>query len=209
MNDNNYSKLDLALKYYLTGAKYTIALKAYHFAKRYHCCTRKDGKTPEFQHQLEIALFITTLKDVENEEEALFYAIMHDVLEDFNTVTVDMLTDEFPSNWVIKLKLISKKIECVKTYNSLYEYFDKIATEPLVALAKGVDRIHNLQSMSGVFTSEKQRDYISETNTFFLPMLKAAVEHDPSLFSAIMNVRTVLKCQVELLEVALVANEVI
>ena len=176
MNDNNYSKLDLALKFYLTGAKYTTALKAYHFAKRYHCGTRKDGKTPEFQHQLEIALFITTLKDVENEEEALFYAIMHDVLEDFSSITVDILTKEFPMNWVIKLKLISKKIEGVKTYNSPYEYFDKIATKPLVALTKGVDRIHNLQSMSGVFTTEKQRDYISETNTFFLPMLKVAVE---------------------------------
>src|SRR5574343_1022778 len=116
MNDNNYKKLDLALKYYLTGAKYHTTLKAYHFAKKLHCGTRKDGITPEYQHQLEIALFITTLKGVEAEEEALFYAIMHDVLEDFAKVSVGQLKDEFPTEWVEKLKLISKKIEGVKTY---------------------------------------------------------------------------------------------
>lgn len=203
MNDNNYNKLDLALKYYLTGAKYNIALKAYHFAKRYHSGTRKDGITPEYQHQLEIALFITTLKGVEDEEEAIFYALMHDVLEDFAEVSVGLLKDEFPIAWVNNLQFISKKICGVKTYNNLYEYFDKMSSAPLVALTKGVDRIHNLQSMTGVFTHEKQKAYIEETNKYFLPMLKVAVENDPTLFSAIMNIRTVLKCQVALLNATL------
>lgn len=206
MNQDNYQKLDLALKYYLTGAKYTIALKAYHFAKKLHNGTRKDGITPEFQHQLEIALFITTLKDVEYEEEALFYAIMHDVLEDFPHITLGILKDEFRVDWSNNLMHISKKIEGVKTYQQLHHYFDKLSNNPLLALVKGVDRIHNLQSMNDVFSFEKQRDYINETNKYFLPMLKIAVEQEPTLFAAIMNVRTVLKCQISLLEAVLSAS---
>lgn len=203
MNNDNFAKLDLALKYYLTGAKYNTALKAYHYAKKLHNGTRKDGKTPEFQHQLEIALFITTLKDIKAEEEVLFYAIMHDVLEDFDKISVVTLKNEFPASWVNNLLWLSKKVEGVRTYQDISHYFEKLSNCPLTALVKGVDRIHNLQSMVGVFTPQKQRDYINEVELYFLPMLKTAMHHEPELFFAITNVRTVLKCQIALLSAAL------
>lgn len=41
-------------------------------------------------------------------------------------------------------------------------------------MVKGADRIHNQQSMVGVFTLDKQSAYISETKDLVLPMLKRA-----------------------------------
>lgn len=58
-----YHKLKISLKWRLVGAKYYKALAAFEFAE--NCSlgeTRKDGVTPEFEHQVRIALFAFTLK---------------------------------------------------------------------------------------------------------------------------------------------------
>jgi (p)ppGpp synthase/HD superfamily hydrolase len=201
MNDKNFEKLDLALKYYLYGAKYNLALKAYHLAKSLHVKKRKDGITPEFQHQVEIALFIITLRlKSEYEERALIYALLHDVLEDFEKVSEFQMVTEFGGEITGDLKLISKKISGVKTYNHYTEYFDRISTRALLALVKGCDRIHNLQSMHGVFNLEKQKEYVKEAEIYFLPMLKTASHIDEEIFFSFQNVRTMLKNQIALIK---------
>ena len=66
---NRYQKLEISLRYYLKGAKYTTALKALDFGSRWHNGFRKDRVTPEFQHQIEIALYCITLKGLLDEEK--------------------------------------------------------------------------------------------------------------------------------------------
>jgi excinuclease ABC subunit A len=58
----DFDKRLIALRYTLLGKGYTRSIKALEFARKIHCGTRKDGITPEFQHQVEIALYLTTLK---------------------------------------------------------------------------------------------------------------------------------------------------
>ena len=204
MNDDNFDKLDLTLKYYLRGARYHTAIRAYHIAKELHNGKRKDGITPEVQHQLEIALFIITLRlKPEQEERAIIYALLHDVLEDFEHIRPVELEDLFGVEIVDDLRLISKKIQGVKTYNQDAQYYTRMARSALIALVKGVDRIHNLQSMTGVFGPDKQRIYVNTAENYFLPMLKDAAKIDDELFFAFQNVRTVLKCQIGLIKTIL------
>lgn len=200
---DRYNKISIALQNYLHGAKYYTALRAFEFAKRIHVGTRKDGITPEFQHQLEIALYITTLRNVEFEEGVIAVALLHDILEDYADVGVqelERLVGELITNAVV---VISKSVQGKVRYHNIDEYFDGITCNPIVSIVKGADRIHNLQSMSGVFTVDKQRQYLAETIIYFLPMLKKAAGLFPIQYLAYMNMRTTLKSQIQLLELTL------
>lgn len=205
MSSSRFSKLDISLKYYLHGAKYFTALKAYHYAKQFHSGFRKDKVTPEFQHQIEIALYITTLKNVEQEELAITLAILHDVIEDNPEIKFEDFKQEFGKEIANGVWAISKKVSGKKNYvnDDFSDYFDRMASLPLVALVKGCDRVNNLQTMVGVFSKEKQLQYITEAETKFLPMLKEAANNAPELHMAFMNVRTMIKNQISLVKASL------
>lgn len=207
MSNNKHQKLHIALQNYLYGAKYYRALKAFDLAKRFHVGFRKDNSTPEFQHQLEIALFITTLKDVINEEDAIIVALLHDLLEDYVEVTqheIDELVGLTASRSVV---VISKKIQGKYRHREVDSYFNDIAMDREASLVKGCDRVRNLQTMVGVFSLEKQQEYIQETKDYFLPMLKRAAGIFPMQYLAYMNIRTMLKSQIELLEACIEAQQ--
>jgi hypothetical protein len=57
--------------------------------------------------------------------------------------------------------------------------------------------------MIGVFTPEKQQAYVHETEKYFLPMLKTASNLHPMQYLAYMNIRTILKTQVNLVKAGL------
>ena len=169
MKKQNFDKLYTALKYYLIGRGYKKALVALSFAHEYHSGLRKDGKTPEFQHQLEIALHISTLKDLIDEEICLCVAILHDVVEDYN-VDIKIIRDKFGDVIANSVWVITKKYNGIKKSQDQYMY--ECANDPYSSIVKGVDRFNNLGSMVGVFTVEKQKSYLKEAEELFLPMLK-------------------------------------
>lgn len=197
---NNYDKLFVSLKYYLLGRRYFSALKALDFAKKHHKGIRKDGVTPELQHQVEIALFLTTLKDLQNEELVLTCALLHDVVEDYD-ISSEEITSLFGKNVAEVVWLLSKQFRGQK--KPYPEYFAAIARNPVASLVKGADRINNVQTMLGVFTSDKQRRYVEEVRVYFLPMLKEAKYLFPEQTAAYFNIIHMLKSQTELIDAAL------
>lgn len=192
MSASRFSKLSIALKYYLHGAKYFGALKAYAYAESMATGLRKDGITPEFQHQIEIALYIITLKNVADEERCIIAALLHDVREDYD-IDHDYILEHFGVDAAFDVELLTKKFKGVEKDKAAC--FAELTQSATSSLVKGVDRINNLQSMTGVFTLEKQQSYIKEVDDYFLPMLKTAAELYPEMFLAYMNVRTMLKNQ--------------
>ena len=58
-----YEKLFISLRYWLHGRNYMKAAEALHFAACYHQGLRKDGATPEFEHQLTITHYLRTLEN--------------------------------------------------------------------------------------------------------------------------------------------------
>lgn len=190
--EDRYQKLFIALRYYCMGAKYANALKAFEFARRIHTGKRKDGLTNEFQHQIEIALYLTTVKDIPNEEECIAVALLHDTMEDYADVSyADIVneTDLVIADCCVLLNKKGKKPE---------NYFGDIGTSSVASVVKGADRIHNISTMFGVFTPEKQKEYINETEQWHLPMLKNSRNKFPQYTRAYFNIETNLRSQINM-----------
>lgn len=199
-----YDKLSLSLRYYLHGRGYHRAIEAFALGREHHSGLRKDDKTPEFQHQVEIALHVTTLRDVLDEEGTIITALLHDVQEDYG-VSSEELARRFGDEVAISIWRCAKKFKGVE--KSKKQFFAECAQDHRSSLVKGCDRVHNFQTMVGVFTEAKQRAYLTEGVDYFLPMLKQAAYNFPQQQLAYMNVRQVLKRQAELIRHALTVME--
>jgi len=195
----HYEKLRLALRYYLLGKEFYNAVSALEYGAKYHTGVRKDGVTPEYQHQVEIAQYVRTLGLI-HPEMTIAVALLHDVKEDYGVGEQD-LQDRF-GNIITSAVLILDK-----NGKSKDAYYACCADDPITSIVKGCDRIHNVQSMVGVFTSEKQHQYIREVRDHILPMIKIAKRKFPQQESAYENIKHMLVSQIELLEHILKATK--
>lgn len=188
-----------ALKGYCLGRDYVDVLRAITFAEEYHVGVRKDGVTPEFQHQIEIALHATTLKGLSNEDESILLQMimLHDVVEDYN-VSLMEIEQRFGPVVAKGVEALSKVINGRK--KDMVSYMRDLALNPLAALAKGCDRVHNVQSMRGVFNYEKQKKYAQEVREHFFPMLRRVRDVEPKYRQAINNIKSMLENQVQWVE---------
>lgn len=188
-----------ALKGYCLGRDYVDVLRAITFAEEYHVGVRKDGVTPEFQHQIEIALHATTLKGLSNEDESILLQMimLHDVVEDYN-VSLMEIEQRFGPIVAKGVEALSKVINGRK--KDMVTYMRDLALNPLAALAKGCDRVHNVQSMRGVFNYEKQKKYAQEVREHFFPMLRRVRDVEPKYRQAINNIKSMLENQVQWVE---------
>ena len=193
----NHKKLRLALGAYLGGKGWHSALKAFNFAEQFHTGTRKDGKTPEFDHQVRIALYVTTLPELIYPEETITTVFLHDTPEDYD-VGHDEIESKFGKMVSVSTELVTKFHRGTKKHPN--EYFREIAKDPIASIVKGADRIHNLQSMVGTFDIEKQKRYMDEVKVHFLPMLKTARRLFPEQRNAYENIKHMLVSQIELIE---------
>ena len=190
---SRFEKTKIALEYYLIGKEYFNALKAFQLAREYHVGTRKDGVTPEFNHQIEICHYILTLKDISNQENAICVALLHDIREDYE-IEHSVIENMFWKDVADAVELVTKKFKGV---NKSYEnYFESISWNEIASIVKGADRINNVSTMIGVFSDKKQLEYVSEVETLFLPMLKKARKNFPKQTYAYLNMETILRQQV-------------
>lgn len=205
---NNFNKLHAHLKGYFEGKEYFYALKALNFAKQYHTGTRKDGKTPEIQHQYEMCLYAISLNYLINEELILTAILLHDIQEDYdidkNQIYSLLGNSPFTDMVVSVVWKLTKKYKG-QTKNP-YDYFNEIEQCPYASLVKGIDRIHNMRTMVGVFTKEKCSAYKDETVNYFLPMIKKAKNTFPKQYKSYLNIEQMLKNQIEYLNFFLKEN---
>lgn len=199
---DKFKKKALTLRQYLHGAGYFNALVAMEFAAKHHTGTRKDGETPEFDHQVSIALFALTLPGLRYREEIIATIFLHDVREDYHITDHEVRSlfhdAAFADRVARAVENMTKEWRGVRKDEKLL--FGQMAEDEIASIAKGCDRIHNLQSMVGVFTFEKQKKYISEVFDLFFPMLKAARRNFPHQAMAYENIKHMLRSQIELIE---------
>jgi (p)ppGpp synthase/HD superfamily hydrolase len=198
---DKFGKKILTLRQYLAGAQYFDALKAMQFASTYHTGLRKGGD-PEFDHQISISLYALTLKDVMFREEVIATIMLHDIREDYHVTDAEVRALFDPGAFADRVSRgtenMTKEWRGVK--KDEVALFDAMAEDPVASIGKGCDRIHNFQSMVGVFTPEKQLSYIDEGKRLFLPMLKKARRNFPKQALAYENIKHVLTTQIELIE---------
>lgn len=191
-------KTAISLKYWLLGKNYYLAAKALEFAKSYHTGMRKDNVTPEILHPITVTNFCRTLHDgLLLPEETLAASLLHDVVEDY-PVTIQEIKNRFGREVGIATELLSKVINGKKKSNE--HYYGELATSPSASVVKGSDRVHNIQTMIGVFSQEKQKAYIKECEDFTLPMLKIARLSFPEQEPIYENIKLVLQSQNSLIK---------
>lgn len=202
----SFEKTHTSLKYYFIGRNFNYALIALNLAKKHHTGLRKDNITPEIAHQYEICLFAMTLSNLINEELLLTTILLHDILEDydldknqilnlFGSKSEDKQFGQLVLDAVWKLTKVYKGVK-----KSKEEYFSAIAECPIASLAKICDRNHNLQSMVGVFSLSKCKEYIQESKDHFIPLIKEAQHNFPAQSKAYLNAERMLKNQIFLIE---------
>lgn len=200
--ESNYIKAAIALKYYMLGAKMHNAVRAMEFARQYHVGTRKGGE-PEFIHQIGIANFLRTLNLPDGMEEIILcIAFLHDTVEDY-PVSIAVIREKFGNDVANGVAAVSKVIDGAKL--PLDKYFENVGSNVHAALVKGADRINNQDSMVGVFTIAKQKEYVRETETYILPALKKAREANPEVEKAFENIKYLLESQIKMLKAIHVA----
>jgi (p)ppGpp synthase/HD superfamily hydrolase len=187
-------KNTIALRYWLIAKEYYRALKAMELASSYHTGTRKDGITPEFSHQLLMALYVKTLYKYLLFPEDTFITIFgHDLIEDYDVE--EWLLRDF---CVDKVKLVTKR--CKLYTKDLPSYYAEIGKDSVASVVKAADRMHNVQSMPGVFDKKRQLEYITETEMYVLPMIKVAKRLFPEQEPFYENVKLCIRNQIALIK---------
>lgn len=193
----NYAKKEISLRYWLLGRGYFKASDALEFGKRHHKGLRKDG-SPEFSHQIAIALFGRTLIDsLLYPEETITTIFLHDIREDYDISDGEIRTlfGDMVANAVAAM---TKEFRGHK--RDPFEVFDNLAKDPVASIAKGIDRIHNFSTMLEAFTESKQIEYIAEAELHFIPMLKRARRAFPQQEAAYENIKWMLNSQISLIK---------
>ncbi len=189
---NHYEKSRIALYYWLLGRSWFDVARAMTDAQSRHGGLRKDGMTPAFAHQIFIANYLRTLPAISDEDmrTALIAAFFHDTPEDTGMSTSE-IAQAHGSRAAGIVERLTKEYRGTRVDENTY--FQALRGDPLAALVKGVDRLHNLHSMVGVFTREKQEEYLAETEKYHIPMLKVARRDYPSYEPAFENVSQALQ----------------
>lgn len=199
-----HDKMRIAMKYWLLGKGYTDAVKAMELGANHHTGFRKDGTTPEFHHQICIGSYIRTLPSLISPEDTITTTMLHDVVEDYD-VSLDAIEARFGKGVRKAVSLLSKKIGGYETKSEAY--YMAMKDNAIASIVKGADRMHNFQTMPGVFTPEKQRKYIQECREYILPMIRAAKRKFPEQEPAYENIKHVLLSQIGLLDIGLEQQE--
>ena len=189
-----YGKDLLALRGFLLGREWFRALDALEFARNLHDGLRKDGRTPEFHHQVFMANFARTiLPSLLKPEVTLAAILLHDVPEDYD-VSFEQIDTRFGTDIGNPVRLLTKKKDGVVIPYPVY--FGRIAEDPVASVGKGIDRAHNIFTMSGAnWSPDKQSNYLDEAENYFLPMLKTARRNFPQQEPAYQNIKTMLMVQ--------------
>lgn len=178
---SKYQKLFIAARYCLIGMamfdpEYNEVLELMEFAAAHHDGKRNGGEA-EFIHQLGIFHYTRTMhKHIANPVMVYKLIFAHDMLEDPNQRTNAFVNpaevgERWGEEFLVKLKKMSKNILGQK--NEAYSLTEIFADEDC-SIAKGADRVDNVDSMLGVFKRSRLERYLKETAEQFLPGLKAA-----------------------------------
>lgn len=200
--DTHYPKQRNALRHLLLGRGWYDACRALEFAANHHTGLRKDKATPEFSHQVAVALWVWTLEpQLLYPQETVIAALLHDVCEDYGVSFAEIGAllggGVDVTRTVEAVRALTKEHRGVRIPQKQVDA--AIAASPVASIVKPGDRINNQHTMVGVFPPEKIREYVSETEEHILPVLKQARRRFPEQEQAYQNAKLTLEAQVRLL----------
>lgn len=174
------------LKGFAKGKGYNNLLKAIHCADVEHSPVTRKGGLPYVTHPVRCANALLTL-GIED-EMTLSIMVLHDVPEDHD-VSPQKMQDVYrlPYNIIKGTEVLNKRNYKDGDTAGYYKAIKEFGAPTI--LAKIADRCHNVSTMAGVFTPEKIKAYIEETEQYVLPMCREAVRTFPEYSNAFYTMR--------------------
>lgn len=156
--------------------------EAIDFMKKKHERQKRKQGTPYYTHPLAV---YNLLKEKGYNNEYLFVALFHDLLEDTNTTYNDILklTDQKIADSVL---LLTKQNGYI-----MEDYISNIKKNEIARIVKIADRIHNLQESIYADNSFQER-YILETEKYFIDLAKGTIL-EKDLITALNNLKKHIK----------------
>jgi (p)ppGpp synthase/HD superfamily hydrolase len=149
-----------------------------------------------------IALFALTLPGIRDMDRLISIIMLHDVREDYNVSNqeiVELFVDrEFGMKVAFSVENMTKEFRGIRKND--IDVFAALALDEYGSIAKLCDRIHNLATIVGVFTLEKQKEYLKEVVELFLPMLKLAKRRYTHHIQAYENIKHMVQSQMEMIQ---------
>ncbi len=171
------------------GAKLPLTLKAITFATKIYKGEKRDNGDDYIKHPLEVCRRLINNRVID--DEMLAAAMLHDAIED-KRATKEEIEDFFNKGVAYLVDLLSKK-GC----ESLEEYYKRISTDIRSITIKSVDRVCNVSDMVEIFSTERLKKYVKETEEYILPMMKRArreyLGYSDTMVSIRDNINAVLK----------------
>jgi len=165
-----------ALYQYLETNNMPFSKMALDLAGQYHTGLRKDGKTPEIDHQVSISRYLLKFKtNMMYPDETIASALLHDLSEDYNFLYGD-IKKYFGGRISRAVVLLTKEYFGVKRVPEIY--FSQITSDPIASIVKGADRVHNVHTIQA-FKPAKKIEYTDETRDWIIPCLLEAKENFP------------------------------
>lgn len=202
--DNRLDKQRIFFNGVFVAKGMPLALKAMELVGEYHTGKRKCG-APEATHMFEVAGYLLSLMEnrvpVSELDELVASAFIHDLVEDYGHLyPFERVCEDLNYEVHDITKLVTKKEGFKKNHEDRTEYFNGMTKDIRAVLIKIADRIHNLQSMVGVFSIGGQKAYIEEVEDYFYPMIKVARKANPEYFMALIAAKGTLERQISLIK---------
>lgn len=197
---NRTKKQENYFKNYFIKNNFEYATKSLDLINKYHNGVRRDG-TEERSHLFEVLGF--AISNFENRlnnndlEHLIVVASLHDLVEDYYTeIKFKDLKQEFPLEIIKSIKKVTKWKTFDKSKRDYDKYHGKITKDSYSIIIKAIDRLHNLNSCSRVFTIKRKEEYIKETLDYIIPNLKILRKENKELYTPITYLIYNLKNQI-------------
>lgn len=132
-----------------------------------------DAHVPYIIHPLMMACHAQSMGL--SDDTLLSVILLHDVCEDCGVEPADLPFSE-PVRRSVEL-LTKKEDPGLSKEERNKVYYSGIAADPVASMAKIIDRCNNVSTMAQAFSDEKLNEYIEETETYVLPLLKTVKQN--------------------------------
>lgn len=163
-----------ALRHCLDGAQCYRSIRVLNDLMKIHDGTRKDGVTPSFQHQIEIAFVLYNCRQFFREKDLdkiIALALLHDTPED-KGMSYREVGERYGKDLPHALERLTKELNGEKKSTDVY--YAEMLDDLYACIVKPADRWHNLRSMVAGLPDDRLAGYIQETREHVFPMLDQA-----------------------------------
>ena len=150
----------------------SIVERAYDYAENAHKDQKRKSGEPYFVHPCPVAII---LADIMMDADTIAAGLLHDVVEDVESVTVDDIKKEFGADvammvdGVTKLSQMDFFTKNQAKIESIRKMFSAMAKEIRVVFIKLADRLHNMRTLD-TQVPERRYPIAKETLDIFAPL---------------------------------------